>query len=127
MKRTPQIEVHRCLLMYGICLLHTIGNSLGKDLWASSLLMFCVDGFILISGYFAIHFTWKKVIALECTGIWCAFVACAFEAKYYGGVGFIVNSWHAFLQYWFLISLYIFSTLSETYNVICVPGQYSED
>lgn len=87
MKRNPSIELYRCFLVYGICLLHTIGNSLGEDLWASSCLMFCVDGFIVISGYFAIRFSWKKIAMLELTGIWCAFASCVLSGGTSGGGG----------------------------------------
>ena len=75
MKRDARIEFFRCMLMFGICLLHTVGNSGHNDYWLSSMLAFCVDGFVLISGYFGIKFSWKKILSLEITSIWCAFLS----------------------------------------------------
>lgn len=121
MNRDSSVELYRCLLMFGIVLLHTIGNSIYEDIWASSGLMFCVNGFLLISGYFGINFSWGKVCKLCALGVWCALLTSAFT----GGWGW----WRIYCEYWFLhayILLMMFTPLINDYMNHFRPGEFAK-
>lgn len=64
MKRNPSIELLRCLLMYGICLIHCVHRDGACPYWIESLLLTCVCGFVFISGWFGIRFTPSKALRL---------------------------------------------------------------
>lgn len=78
-RRNPNIEVLRCLLMFLIvlyhCYVHGIYSYGGvaedtNSLWTvlfSTLIIWHVDGFVAISGWFGINFTWKKFLSLYAT------------------------------------------------------------
>jgi len=73
-KRNPSIELYRVLLTLGICLLHSItmcGHSNGR---LSALLFPCVNGFVFISGWFGVSFSFKR------------FWKLVFNALYAGGM-----------------------------------------
>lgn len=71
-KRNPNIEVFRCLLMFLIVLHHCAYCGYFKkddSQWLMLILytgftMWHVDGFIAISGWFGVRFSWKKFAAL---------------------------------------------------------------
>ena len=120
MKRDARIEFFRCMLMFGICLLHTVGNSGHNDYWLSSMLAFCVDGFVLISGYFGIKFSWKKILSLEITSIWCAFLSTLAMSLVrdvsWGGGG--SKTWQVFLNYWFVHAYVVLMMVSPVVNMV---------
>lgn len=64
MKRNPSIELLRCLLMYGICLVHCVHRDGTCPYWIENLLLTCVCGFVFISGWFGINFTPSKALKL---------------------------------------------------------------
>lgn len=69
MKRDSAIELFRILLIFGICLLHV-----GVVSWFSSALVSCVPGFVLISGYFGIRFSWRKILKLYLVAMYASLV-----------------------------------------------------
>lgn len=73
-KRDTSIELYRVMLMFGICLLHAIGQSLEPKAWMCNILSSCVVGFVFISGWFGIKFSWMKLAKLYGIGIYCALV-----------------------------------------------------
>ena len=73
-KRDTAIELYRVMLMFGICLLHAIGNSAEPKVWMQNILASCVVGFVFISGWFGIKFTWMKIAKLYGIGLYCALV-----------------------------------------------------
>lgn len=75
MKRNNSIEVLRCLLMFGIVLLHCCSQGPIKLMILYRLCMSCVTGFVFISGYFGIKFSWQKLVALIATAIYCAAIS----------------------------------------------------
>lgn len=100
-KRNGAIDVYRVALMAGIVLLHIVGQ---QQFWAewrhlAFLLLSCVDGFILITGYFGVSFKWRKVVLLYITMAYCLLVSAMFVDA--GRLGFMVK---AFKEYWFLHS-----------------------
>ena len=72
--RDNQIEVFRCLMMLGICLLHAITQGGHVVRWADNALHTCVVGFVVISGWFGIKFGWRKVFRIVALTAWCALV-----------------------------------------------------
>jgi len=74
MKRNPSIELYRCLLMYGICLLHAVTQCGHNVPWLANVLTTCVVGFVFISGWFGVKFTWWKLVKLYGIGTYAALV-----------------------------------------------------
>lgn len=72
--RDNRIEVFRCLMMFGICLLHAITQGGHIVRWADNALHTCVVGFVVISGWFGIKFSWGKVFRIVALTAWCALV-----------------------------------------------------
>lgn len=72
MKRNPAIELFRVLLMFGICLLHVQTSAGGGRL--TSVLVSCVPGFVMISGWFGIHFSWRKIFMLYGVAVYASLV-----------------------------------------------------
>ena len=72
MKRNPAIELFRVLLMFGICLLHVQTAAGGGRL--TSVLVSCVPGFVMISGWFGIHFSWRKIFMLYGVAVYASLV-----------------------------------------------------
>lgn len=72
MKRDCSIELYRVILMFGIVLLHTVGKGDVRAPWIGCLLKFCVTGFVFISGYFGIKFSWGKIGRLYAVAAFCA-------------------------------------------------------
>ena len=64
MKRNPSIELLRCLLMFGICLVHCVHRDGTSPYWIENLLLTCVCGFVFISGWFGINFSPSKALKL---------------------------------------------------------------
>lgn len=79
MKRDTSIETFRCLLMFGICLLHSITQGGHNVPWASNCLLWCVPGFVFISGWCGIKFSMGKVFRLYGISLYCAVVFVIFD------------------------------------------------
>ena len=66
MKRNAGIELFRCILMFLIVLYHCFNFGIFKDsqaLWpalVTCLIVWHVDGFVAISGWFGVKFSWRK-------------------------------------------------------------------
>lgn len=117
MKRDANIELYRCMLMFGIVLLHTVSTSLGEDIWFSSGLMFCVNGFLIISGYFGIRFSWGRIGKLCAIGYWCSLIG-SIPIFYSGGGVFdvIIGAWRSFCECWFLHAYILLMMVSPILN-----------
>lgn len=103
--REYSVEVFRIIMMFGICFLHAISfGRLGTPIYNSAA-MFCVNGFVLISGYFGCKFRISKVISLYAVAAWCIAVGL-FAKVYVGGEtlqpGFCDLFLREFKGYWFL-------------------------
>lgn len=77
MKRNTSIEVFRCVLMFGIVFLHCCSQGPITLITPYRLCMSCVTGFIFISGYFGIKFSWGKVLQLIATAVICTGISFA--------------------------------------------------
>ena len=85
MKRDSVIELYRVGLMYGICLLHSISQAGHNVVWAANMLSWCVPGFMFISGWFGMRFSFMKVAKLYGISLYCATVFVIFDAVVSGG------------------------------------------
>ena len=83
--RNQAIDVYRCMLMYGICLLHSITQAGHNVAWAANMLSWCVPGFMFISGWFGMRFSFMKVAKLYGISLYCATVFVIFDAVVSGG------------------------------------------
>ena len=87
MKRNDSIDVYRCLLMLGICLLHAITQGGHNVVWAANILLWCVPGFMFISGWYGIQFSHRKVLKLYGISLYCATVFVVFDSIVHPSVG----------------------------------------
>ena len=79
MTRDVGIDLYRCLLMFGICLLHSIAQAGHNVPWVANMRLWCVPGFMFISGWFGIRFSVVKVIKLFGISFYCAMMFVAFD------------------------------------------------
>lgn len=93
MKRDPTIELFRVLLMFGICLLHVQTAAGGGRL--TSVLVSCVPGFVMISGWFGIRFSWRKIFMLYGVAVYASLVI-----PLVGGVWTPSAYWREALRLW---------------------------
>jgi len=74
-------EFIRCALMVGICMMHSCVYSAYPCVWWANIFYTFLDGFVILSGWYGIRFTWKKFVSLW--GI--AFVCAAVNSIWYYG------------------------------------------
>lgn len=73
-ERNRAIELLRILLMFGIVMIHVIGKGAYSQRWLANLLKICVPGFVFITGWFGLQFSWRKIGKLYAIGAYCALV-----------------------------------------------------
>lgn len=75
MKRDYNIELYRCLCMLGIVCIHAFSwtDYVSHGLWALSSPS--LVGFVLISGWFGVHFRPHKLLRLLGTVVACGAIA----------------------------------------------------
>ena len=86
-KRDASIDFYRVMLMFGICTLHSITQAGHNVAWAANMLSWCVPGFMFISGWFGMRFSFMKVAKLYGISLYCAAVFATFDAVVSGGGG----------------------------------------
>lgn len=129
MKRNPSIELYRVGLMFGICLLHSISFGPFKCAWASNILASCVVGFVFISGWFGVRFSWLKLIKLYGIGFYAAF--CFGLLSWLTGdvntVGdAVILGWRKLTHgFWFLHAYAAMMMLAPLVNALIDGGQIS--
>lgn len=123
--RDPEIELLRVLLMLGICIVHiiNIGRAPGwvdSLTWLHGLVVCSVVGFVFISGYYGIRFSFAKLLRLYGVAFYCAFVS----ALIYTVCGHSVSdAWHAAYNqicngWWFLHAYAVMMTMTPLVNVV---------
>ena len=102
-KRNASVELYRCILMFGICMIHACGYYGSEWHWLSSAFMWCVPGFVFITGYFGCRFSLGRIIRIYGVALWC-FPVSMFVLKTMGGggIGCLKGAWTAFLENWFI-------------------------
>lgn len=76
-KREEGVEVLRCILMFGICLIHATAYSTDRCWWLGNIANCSVAAFVFISGWYGIKCRLGKIINMVCMALWCAVVAVA--------------------------------------------------
>lgn len=111
-KRNGSIELYRCLLMLGICFIHSFGVFNTQHSLAPALLLWCVTAYAFISGYYGIRFSLVKVLRLYTLAFWCCLVAslaeCLFVGDTWGISGVIGRAWHCLCRRCWFLHAYMF-------------------
>lgn len=122
MKRSTSIELYRVMLMFGIVLLHTAGTGDVRAPWLSNLLKFCVTGFVFISGYFGIKFSWRKLGELYALAATCAILGAFMQWVWRGDANLAVN-WLQYMKwFWFLHAYAILMMFAPILNLAINHG-----
>ena len=109
--RESGVELYRIMLMFGICLLHSVIACGHTNINLNHLLLPCVDGFVLISGWFGVKFSWRKVGSLYLQAFYAAFIAeCLIGDGGLAGVFFLVR------RFWFLHAYIIMMMFAPLIN-----------
>lgn len=122
MKRDARVELFRCVSMFGIVLIHALGQGgyAGDHRFLIRLFTPCVVGFIFISGYFGIKFSVRRVVKLIGIGLGSAItITAAYHVLWMHETDFCALCRHTwkYMQYaWFLwmyIALMVVAPLVE--------------
>lgn len=84
-ERNASLDVYRCILMYGICLLHSVTQAGHNVPWVANMLEWCVTGFVFMSGWYGVRFSFGKLFKLYWTSIYCAVAYVSFDVMFSGG------------------------------------------
>lgn len=131
--RNPGIELYRCLLMFGICLLHVVGFYQEPKAWGwlSHGLLWCVPGFVFITGFFGCRFDWKKILKLYGVALWCFPLIQGIGLLVDGGTfscsAWLGAAWRDFLGNWFLHAYVILLVLAPYVDALLEPVRASGD
>lgn len=130
MKRNPNIELYRCLMMLGIVMLHIFAI---PEVWRIGgnkfvyVLMPCVDGFALISGYFGVRFSFVKLAKLYLIALWSVLIVCLIRAADVGCSVYSGEFWRylvcVFKEYWFLHAYALMMCLAPLINQVLEIGK----
>ena len=113
--RNSSIEFLRCLLMFGICFLHSITQGGYNQAWIANIFGTCVVGFVFISGWYGIRFSVRKIILLWGIAIWASFVFAVYD-KLMTGAALIPVLWGVISDTWFLHAYVLLMLMSPIVN-----------
>ena len=121
-KRDANIELFRVILMFGIVVLHAAYVSIGPFYWLNSGLMWCVDGFVLITGFYGLKFSFLKLVRLYVWAAVCSILvelmALAILGEFISFAGVLRGSWRHLCSSWFLHAYALMMCLSPIGNVV---------
>ena len=109
-KRNASLELFRCLLMFGIVLGHS-AYQCGHVLKIGSLTDWTVCGFVFLSGWFGIKFSWSKIAKLIALGVWCALVGNMIGGETNPLVAMLGAKSYAYWFLWAYIILMMFAPI----------------
>ena len=115
--RDASIEAYRIFLMFGICLLHCVCQGKWSGIWPRNLLVFCVPGFVFISGWFGIRFSVSKIIRLYSIPIYASLIAPLFGGCFVGYWKDVLRVWNADGGFWFIHAYVILMLFSPLINM----------
>jgi len=121
-ERNSAIELLRILLMFGICIIHVVGKGAYSERWLANLLKICVPGFVFITGWFGVKFSWRKLVKLYAVGAYCCALVgtIAWALAQAESVGF-VGLWSRWLTdmkwFWFLHSYAVLLMVVPILNI----------
>ena len=120
MKRDNSIEAFRVLLVFLVCLMHSIYVVARVGIgcpWLSNLVEWSVPGFIVISGWYGIKFSFAKVLKLYGVSLYCALVVVLFDLvvdrQAIFGLVSMQTVWHIATEHWFVNSYAVLMLLAQ--------------
>ena len=120
MRRDANIELYRIILMFGICLLHSVSHSGNEVPWLSNALLWCVDGFVFISGWYGIRFAPSKVLRFLGVTLFASVLALAIGvvlgAWNISDDGFIRKAYSMIIGHWFVSAYLILLLVAPVLN-----------
>lgn len=131
-QRDGSIELYRALLMLGICVIHCSNQSTYYQScfgYIQNGTLWCVDGFVFLSGWYGIRFRVGKLLRLYGVGVASALIG-TFIAKSCGmcsEISFLFFTWRTFCGYWFLhayvVLMLLAPLLNEMFETAHSPGR----
>lgn len=103
-RRNVGLDIFRIIMMFGICLIHSCGQGAYKNVTLHNMVLPCVVGFAMLSGYFGLRFTPSKLLRLYALAIGYCFVI-PIIGQSYGDDGYlrsVISTWGAPWRYWYL-------------------------
>lgn len=97
MRRNAAIELYRCLLMFGIVLMHCVSQGPIVRIVPYRFLMACVTGFVFISGYYGIKCTSFKIVHILATTFLCSAIGL-FSCRIFGWGSGQPHIWQYFIS-----------------------------
>ena len=110
-------DLMRLVFMFMICLVHAVGCQDSRwTHWLTNISFAGVIGFVLISGYYGIRFSWFKVLKIEGVGFGCALTVVS-TAALLGSDTFTAQHFahevlRLFKGYWFVHAYILLMCLS---------------
>lgn len=121
-QRDTSIELYRVVLMFGIVMLHCAGKGDVRSTYLANLLKFCVPGFVFISGYFGIKFTWGKLLRLYSLAAVCALIGSIVRWMHLGDLNLVTNWLCDMKSFWFLHAYAILMMFAPILNLAIIQG-----
>lgn len=117
--RDEGVESLRVILMFGICLLHSVSMCGHPNRWIMMPLLACVDAFVFISGYYGIKFKISKLVRLYTLGLVCCAIAVTVPAMLgMGELPSLKECWLTYIQRsWFLHAYAVMMLLAPLVDI----------
>ena len=99
------LDVYRCVLMYGICLLHSMtqgGNCIIVNRGIDNVLSTCVPQFMIISAWFGLKARPSKIIRMAIFSFYCAAVVAMFSWLWFEDVKLHIGMLNTIKSYWYV-------------------------
>ena len=125
--RDASVEMLRAVLMLGICIIHCACQSTYYYPWFGYVqngTLWCVDGFVFLSGWYGIRFRVDKLLRLYGVGLASAMIGTLVADVWDGQMqGFYLKAWRVFCGYWFLHAYVVVMLFSPLINGIFDRGR----
>lgn len=116
MKRNSAIELLRLMLMFGICMCHSVGAGGYAFEPLRNICMMCTVGFIFITGWFGVRLSLMRVAKLLGIALFAWIVVAGEELLLHGSIK--VGPIHRMMEWWFLRSYLMMMVISPILNSI---------
>lgn len=133
MRRNSEFDVLRVMLMFGICMIHAVAQAGHNAPWVANMFLWCVPGFVFISGWFGIRFSVGKILKLYGISLYCAAMYCGLDALLCGKWpvfgAFVLRVWNITVGPWFLNAYAVLMCFAPLLNEACasVAGKWMQD
>ena len=119
--RDVNIELFRVVLMFGICLLHSVSHSGNQMPWMSNGLKWCVDGFAFVSGWYGVRFAPSKVIRflgmVIASSVLSVAIGVGIGAWNIFERGFFVEAYKMIVGHWYVSAYVMLMLIAPLINV----------